>query len=182
MTKISKLRTLALATILIAGTIGLIAGTIGAAMAQSSSDQRREVFNDWQTFSAGSGNSKMCVALSFPKEIQPEGLNRGDIAILVSHQLEFQDFDVLQIKLGYPLEEGRPVKINIDGRQWDLFPDAENAWPISLEDNAAILRAMKAGQEMYVEGRSQLGNMTMDRYSLRGISAALRSIDIDCGR
>lgn len=175
MKKFSKLPTLIL-------TAFFIIGTAGMAVSQSSDGEGREVFGDWQTFVAGAGGKKMCVALSFPKEIQPEGLNRGDIAILVSHQLEFQDFDVLQFKLGYPLEEGRAVKIDIDGRGWELFPNDENAWPLSLEENAVILQAMKAGQEMYIEGRSQRGNMTMDRYSLRGISAALRSIDGDCGR
>ena len=163
--------------------LALAACLIGALPAWAQTSGRRlPTHGDWQSFVVGEGASRQCVAISFPEEIQPESLNRGDIAILVSHQLDRGDFDIVQIKMGYPLAEESKIRVDVDGEKWELFADNQNAWPWDLEANAAILSAMRSGLEMYVEGRSQRGNATMDRYSLRGISSALREINAACGR
>jgi hypothetical protein len=178
----SALKKLSTLSITLSIGVALFFGLTMPAMAQPTDGERLRTHGDWQSFTVGSTGTRMCVALSFPQKVEPEGLNRGDIAILVSHQLEFRDFDVVQLKVGYPLETGRNVKIDIDGEIWELFPHGENAWPLNIEQNGEILKAMKSGLEMYVEARSQRGNTTMDRYSLRGISAAMRQIDNACGR
>lgn len=154
----------------------------GGVAAQGVDGVRLPTHGDWQAFTVGDGASLDCIAFSVPQAVQPEGLNRGAIAILVSHQLSSQSFNIVQIRMGYPLEEGGAVKVDIDGRNWELFGDGESAWPWDLDENAEILNAMKAGSEMYVEGRSQRGNDTMDRYSLSGITASMREIDGACGR
>ena len=140
--------------------VGLAAGLVWA---QDDIGERLPTHGDWQAFVVGDGATRQCVAVTWPKAVEPEGLNRGTIALLVSHQLDNQEFSVLQVKMGYPLDPDVPIKINIDGDRWELFGDGQNAWPWDLDDNDAIIQAMKAGLEMYVEGRSQRGNTTMDR-------------------
>ena len=164
------------------GLLTIWAAAGSSAWAQEDTGRRLGVFSDWTAFVAGTGGARQCVAFSLPEEAMPVNLNRGDIAILVSHQLAEGEFNVVQVKLGYPINSDSEVKIDIDGRSWTLFPNNENAWAYDQTDNAAILRAMKAGAMLYVEGLSARGNTTTDRYSLSGISAAVAAIDAACGR
>ena len=58
--------------------------------------------------------------------------------------------------------------------------DGSTAWLDDDKDTARLLTAMRAGRELVVEGTSNRGTRTVDRYSLYGFTAAHRAIGKAC--
>ena len=79
---------------------------------------------------------------------------------------------VLGLKFGYPFADGAQVSIKIDNTsQFNLYTKDEEAWAYENEDEE-IIRAMKKGLKMFIEGTSKRGTDTKDTYSLSGFSKA----------
>ena len=106
--------------------------------------------------------------------------NRGDIYVLVYHRPEGQEFDVVQVDIGYTFAEGTDAEVEIDGQAWNLFTREGTAWAYSSDDDKAIVAAMRKGLRMTVKGTSSRGNPTSDEYSLSGVSAAHGAINTAC--
>ena len=68
----------------------------------------------------------------------------------------------------------------IGKRTFQLFTNADTAWARNKKDDAALVRAMRAGSRMIVTGTSSRGTKTKDTYSLSGISAAHKAIGKAC--
>jgi hypothetical protein len=81
---------------------------------------------------------------------------------------------------GYPFAPGSTVDVTIDGNTFKLFTDGEWAWPGSAADDAALLKAMKAGSSASVAARSGKGTQTKDTFSLRGFTAAMQDAETRC--
>ena len=158
-------RTLALAAITFAGA---------AASAQESTN-RVATMTDWNVFTEES--PKECWGVSKPKETvntrdgQPVSVRRGDILLFVT----FRPGKPGEISFtgGYPFAPGSTVDVTVDGNTFKLFTDGEWAWPGSASDDAALLKAMKAGASAVAVARSGKGTQTKDTFSLRGFTAAM---------
>ena len=61
-----------------------------------------------------------------------------------------------------------------------MFTRGEFAWPVSNEDDARIVEAMKRGRDVTLTGRSARGTQTEDTFSLMGFSAALEEAQARC--
>ena len=138
-------------------------------------------FGDWEAFSQGSGAGRVCYMVSKPQEA---GLRsrRGDIFFLINHWPERKEFDVVQVDIGYTFKERSEVEVSIGSDTWKLFTRDGNAWTYKPQDDAELVAALRKGSRMTVKGTSSRGNATVDRYSLKGTSAAHDAIDKVCGR
>jgi invasion protein IalB len=138
-------------------------------------------FGDWEALSQGSGAGRVCYMVSKPQEA---GLRsrRGDIFFLINHWPERKEFDVVQVDIGYTFKERSEVEVSIGSDTWKLFTRDGNAWTYKPQDDAELVAALRKGSRMSVKGTSSRGNATVDRYSLRGTSAAHDAIDKACGR
>ena len=157
-------------------TLLVAATSFGAsvAMAQESTN-RVATMTDWSVFEEGS--PKECWGVSKPKETvnsrdgQPVSVRRGDILMFVT----FRPGKPGEISFtgGYPFAPGSTVDVTVDGNTFKLFTDGEWAWPGSASDDAALLKAMKAGASAVAVARSGKGTQTKDTFSLRGFTAAM---------
>lgn len=156
-------------------------GVPGAAMAQESTN-RVGTMTDWNVFV--DENPKECWGVSKPRETvnskdgQPVSVRRGDILLFVTHrpgvapQVSFTG--------GYPFAQGSTVNVNVGGTSFELFTDGEWAWSGSAEDDAALIRALRAGADAVVSARSGRGTQTKDTFSLRGFTAAMDDAAARC--
>jgi hypothetical protein len=129
---------------------------------------------------------KECWGVSKPTETvntrdgQPVSVRRGDILLFVTFRPGTGAKGEVSFTGGYPFAEGQPVKVDIDGKSFDLVADGEWAWPGSAADDSAILTALKAGNTAVVTARSGRGTQTRDTFSLSGFTAAMTEAEARC--
>ena len=151
----------------------------GAATAQNAA-QKIGDFRDWSAWIYREGDVRICYVTSTPKASEPTNVRRGDIRFYVSHRpAENVDGEISMI-VGYPFAKEREAIVRIGGNEYGMSTDGERAWTLDPEDDKALIRNMKAGRDMRVDGWSSRGTHTIDTYSLLGVTAALNAIDKAC--
>ena len=164
----------------LAAVMGL---TAAGAMAQESTN-RVATMTDWSVFTEE--NPKECWGVSSPKETvntrdgAPVSVRRGDILLFVSFRPASGGKGEISFSGGYPFAAGSTVGLDIDGTAFNLISDGEWAWPASVEDDAAILAALKKGATAVVSAKSGKGTQTRDSFSLRGFTAAMNEAETRC--
>ena len=167
----------------IAAAFAILAISATGAFAQESS--RVATFQDWSVYTANGADGRICYAASQPQTTAPAGVNRDPIYFMVSNRPNLNIASEVSVMMGYPLEANSSVTISIDTDNFILFsrptPYPDTAWVEALDQEAALVVAMRRGVSMVVHGRSARGTDTTDTYSLRGISAALDRAAQECG-
>ncbi len=136
---------------------------------------------DWSAFKDGSGKSRSCYIASAPQKETGNYKRRGDTFVLVSHRPDEGTRDVFELRAGYSYERDSGVAVVIDGQKFDLFTQQSTAWAKDAKTDRALARAMIRGSKMTVTGTSERGTKTVDTYSLRGFTAAYKTIGRGCG-
>ena len=100
--------------------------------------------------------------------------------MLVTHRPGEGTRDVFELRAGYLYKKGSGVTVMIDGQNFDLFTQGSTAWAKDDKTDGALARAMIRGSKMRVIGTSARGTKTVDTYSLKGFTAAYKTIGRDC--
>lgn len=135
---------------------------------------------DWSVYTARTGKSKVCYALSQPKERLPAGLNRDPGYIFVSFRPAENVNGELAIVVGFPTKEDAGGEAVIDSTTFSLLSKGPNVWLKSASEEPAVVAAMQKGQSLQVKVTSGRGNKTTDRYSLSGFTAAVARAKKEC--
>lgn len=135
---------------------------------------------DWSVYTANSGKSKVCYALSQPQERLPAGLNRDPGYLFVSFRPSEKINGELAIVVGFPTKEDASGELTIGTANFDLLSKGPNVWLKSAGEEPAVVAAMQKGQAMLVKVTSARGNKTTDRYSLSGFTAAVAHAKKEC--
>ena len=91
---------------------------------------------------------------------------------LVRAMIRGSSTDEVSVYVGYPLRTGSEALIDIGGREFKMFTDGQTAWAYDADADKAL--------SMVIRGTSQRGTETVDRYSLRGFTAARSAINQAC--
>lgn len=137
----------------------------------------------WKSFRSGSGANTVCFITSEPTKLEGkyDRNNRGETRVFVAHHGKDSDErGVVSSVAGYRFEEGRDVVFSIDGKAFNLFSVDTRAWATKPSMDRAMVKAMKRGNTLKVTGISSRGNKTVDTYSLKGFTAAMKKIDKAC--
>jgi len=156
-----------------------VAGTALAATAAKEPTVLGE-FNNWAAYAYKKDGGKVCYIVSQPKTSTPKGLKRDPVFFLVTHRTKDHVKNEVNTIIGYPFKKNSIAKVDIDGKRFDLFTDKDGAWADSSAHDNQVVAAMKAGRKMKVTGTSERGTVTVDTYSLSGVTAAMDKIDAAC--
>ncbi|QYK41713.1 MAG: hypothetical protein KF887_00785 [Paracoccaceae bacterium] len=175
--------TMRIAGALFGAALGL---TAGAAMAQQAGGETECVSakTDWSV--CVWPDPKECWGVSKPKETvntrdgRAVSVRRGDILLFVTFRPGSGARGEISFTGGYAFAGGTPVRVAIEGRNFDLVAEGEWAWPGSTEDDAALLAAMRAGASAVITARSSRGTETKDTFSLQGFTAAMTEAENRC--
>lgn len=137
-------------------------------------------FGDWSVYTGGSGNSKVCYALSQPKDRQPNGLSRDPAYFFVSTRPGEKVVNEVSITMGFPLKDGSEAKLTIGPQVFQLYTKEQGAWVRNVAEEGKLVDAMRKGRDLTVASTSTRGNVTTDRYSLSGIAQALDRVVQEC--
>lgn len=141
-------------------------------------------FNDWDAFTLRRDNGEtLCYLVSVPKswKASRDGVSRGEIYVTVTHRPKAKVRDQVNAIVGYPLKRGSEARATIDGKsRFQLFTEGDGAWLFNNADDRKMVDAMRRGSALVIEGQSERGTATTDRYSLSGFTAAHQAIGRAC--
>lgn len=135
--------------------------------------------SDWDATLRTDGKQRVCYISSLPKKSTGKYKRRGEVSVIVAHWPGRKRWAEVTVNAGYPYKTKSEAVIRIAGVDQRLFTAGQQAYAYKGED-AKLVRAMRGGVSMIVVGVSKKGTQTVDTYSLKGISAALKAIDAKC--
>lgn len=142
-------------------------------------------YKDWSAYSRGSGDAKVCYALSAPKTEMPDNVKRDPAYFLINDWPGHHARGETEIVPGYRYQEASTVTVEIGGEKFAFFTKndaaAGSAWVLNPADDTKLLKAMRAGSTATVTGTSRRGTKTTDTYGLSGVSDAIARIHEACG-
>lgn len=161
------------------GVLVLAAAFAIPAAAQAAPD-KIGVFNDWEAFAFTEGKAKTCYALTRPRTSEPLGVKRGNVYLMVTFRTLPRTRDEISVYFGYKLRAETGIEASVGTDKFSLFGKDEAAWALDTKSDRAVVESMAKGITLTVKGISTKGTATLDHYSLKGFSAALKAIGAAC--
>lgn len=137
-------------------------------------------FNDWSAYTAQSGRSKICYALSQPKSRTPANLKDVPAYLFVSFRPAENVRNEVATVLGFDTKESGDAQAAIGSTNYALVTKGKNGWIKNPAEEAQAIATMSKGQAVVVSATSARGNKTGDRYSLAGFAQALERAKKEC--
>lgn len=138
-------------------------------------------FGDWGVYTAQAGRSKICYALSQPKDRLPKNLSRDPAYLFVSFRPAENVRNEVALVLGFAARENGPAEAAIGTASYALLTKATNAWLKNPAEEGQAIGTMSKASSVTVKAQSARGNQLTDRYSLNGFGPALERARKECG-
>ena len=138
-------------------------------------------YKDWTAYSNKEKNGKTCFIASEPLKSlgKYNKSNRGKTYVFVTNVKNGTSHEI-SVVAGFNYKKNTKVKFTIDKNTTLLFPIDDRAWSESSKIDKILVRKMKKGNKLIIEGTSSPGNTIVDHYSLSGFTKALSLIDKNC--
>ncbi|WP_414472707.1 hypothetical protein [Microvirga sp. M2] len=138
-------------------------------------------YGDWGVYTAQTGRSKICYALSQPQERLPKNLSRDPAYLFVSFRPAENVKNEVALVLGFTAKENGPASAAIGNASYELVTKAANAWLKNPAEEGQAIATMAKGSSLMVKSQSTRGSSLTDRYSLSGFTKALEQARRECG-
>ena len=160
----------------------LLAFAMGVSVATLAvtADKSLGTFKVWSAMSFAEDDKTVCMMWSQPEKAEGDYKKRGEIFVFVTHRPGDGEMNKVSFETGYTFKESSEVRVTIDGRAYKLYTDGSTAWSFDAKDDSRMVKSMRAGRTMIMEGTSGRGTKTRDTYSLNGFSAAHNAINKAC--
>jgi hypothetical protein len=135
---------------------------------------------DWGVYTAQAGRSKICYALSQPKDRLPKNLNRDPAYLFVSFRPAENVKNELALVLGFTAKDNGPASATIGTASYVLITKDANGWLKNPAEEGQAIAAMGKASSVVVKTLSVRGNSLTDRYSLSGFTSALDRARKEC--
>ena len=142
--------------------------------------KRLGTFGAWDGYSITEKKSRLCYLHGAPKSSKGKYTRRDATFVQITHRPPKTRGEV-SITAGYTYKKDSEVEVEIDGTKFEMFTNNDTAWSRDTDGDAALVKAMRAGQTMIVRGTSARGTLTADTYSLGGFTAGHEAINKACG-
>ncbi len=157
-----------------------IALTSSIATTVIAADKSLGIFKVWSAMSFAEDDKTVCMIWSQPEKTEGKYKKRGEIFVFVTHRPSDGEMNKVSFETGYTFKGSSEVRVTIDGKAYTLYTDGSTAWSYNSKDDSRMVKAMRAGRTMMMEGTSSRGTKTRDTYSLGGFTAAHNAINKAC--
>tara|TARA_B100001059_G_scaffold209802_1_gene223024 strand:- start:547 stop:1020 length:474 start_codon:yes stop_codon:yes gene_type:complete len=121
-----------------------------------------------------------CYIGSLPiKSDLPETKKRGENYILV-YKIIGSEENIIQVEAGYQYNLDADIIAKIDNASFNFYSTEDSTETAWTNDDSKVIYAMKKGLELILTGKSILGTITNDTYTLKGFTAAINKLNSDC--
>jgi hypothetical protein len=142
-------------------------------------------FKNWSAYETGTGDAKVCYALSRPTQSEPAKIKRDPPFFLLNDWPSRRAKGEPEIVPGFQYKDGSSVTAQLGADTMTFFTKndggAGGAWVEAQSDEERLVNAMKVASEAVVTGTSKRGTVVRDTYSLTGFSDALDKAHQACG-
>ena len=146
----------------------------------AAADKSLGTFKVWSAMTFEEDDKTVCMMWSQPEKAEGKYKKRGEIFAFVTHRPGDRELNKVSFETGYTFKEASEVRVTIDGKTYTLYTDGSTAWSYDVKDDTRMVKAMRAGNKMVMEGTSSRGTNTRDTYSLSGFTAAHNAINKAC--
>lgn len=155
---------------------------VGALVATGSANAAKlvEKSGNWSMFVHDAAQKKICFIASQPASSTPKDAKREQAFFYVSAWPKDGVKSEVSVLLGYPVKKGSTVTVTIGSASFKLFPQDDKAFVADPTDELKLIEAMKRGSSMEIAASAEGGFDTQDKYSLSGITAALKKLTGKC--
>lgn len=136
-------------------------------------------YKSWTAWTFQENQSKVCYIYSDASSKKPAALDHGRVGFSVRRLKNGKTRTEASLQTGYEFAP-RPIKVSVDGKSFTMIPRGKHAWLRREEREGEFLRAITKGRDMTVEAVSRRGNKTNYRFSLAGVTAAMRKARQAC--
>jgi Invasion associated locus B (IalB) protein len=160
----------------------LILGT-GAALLPAAQAEELGNFGAWYAFTQGEGEQKLCYMIAAPIQSLGQIPNRGEVGMMVTHQMGGKVRDQVSVALGFEPHKTKYTRAKVDksGNILMRVVDGDRAWIRDAGTDRELITRMKGGDNLVVSGMSSSGAASQDTFSLDGFSKAYAAISLACG-
>ncbi len=137
-------------------------------------------YGDWGVYVSQTPKTKICYALSQPKDRQPGGLKRDPGYFFISTRPGENVHNEVSVVVGFTIKDGADATVDVGGASFPFFTKNDGAWMKNAAEEARLIEALRKGRDFTIKSTSQRGNPTNDRYSLSGIGQALDRVTQEC--
>lgn len=137
-------------------------------------------YGDWGVYTAQTGRSKICYALSQPKDRLPKNVNRDPAYLFVSFRPAENVKNEVALVLGFTAKENGAAEAAVGNASYALITKAANAWLKNPAEEGQAIATMARSGTVTVKMQSARGSSLTDRYSLNGFSKALEHARKEC--
>ncbi|MGF9756155.1 hypothetical protein AAII07_13190 [Microvirga sp. 0TCS3.31] len=137
-------------------------------------------YGDWEVYMAQSGRSKICYALSRPKDWAPKTASRDPAYLFVSFRPAENVKNEVAFEFGFTAKENGPAEVSVGNTSYALVAKATNAWLKNPAEEGQAIATMAKSGTMTVKTQSARGSSLTDRYSLNGFNKALEHARKEC--
>jgi len=140
-------------------------------------------FGSWYAFTQGEGKDKLCYMIAAPSQSLGEIPNRGEVGLIVTHQMGGKVRDQVSVALGFEPHKTKYTRAKVDksGNVLMRLVDGDRAWIRDASADRQLVGRMKNGQNLIVTGMSSKGVASQDTFSLDGFTRAYAAISLACG-
>lgn len=133
---------------------------------------------DWQSFSSGDKNDKVCYMASQLKN--PSGLLRRKTPVFftITHRVADKSIGVVSISQGITYKKDKPVQLEVGGMMFDFYVSGESVWS---RNDKAVVAALLKNKLAILHATTPLGRDVADSFSLDGFAKAYSDISKACG-
>lgn len=146
----------------------------------AAADKPLGTFKLWSAMTFEEDDKTVCMMWSQPEKDEGNYKKRGEIFAFVTHRPGDGEMNKVSFETGYTFKEASEVRVTIDGKAYTLYTEGSTAWSYDVKDDSSMVKAMRAGRTMIMEGVSNRGTETRDTYSLNGFTAAHNAINKAC--
>jgi hypothetical protein len=137
-------------------------------------------YGDWGVYTAQTGRSKICYALSQPQDRLPKNVNREPAYLFVSFRPAENVKNEVALVLGFTAKDNGPAEAAVGNASYALLTKAANAWLKNPAEEGQAIATMSRSGTMTVKMQSARGSSLTDRYSLNGFNKALEHARKEC--
>jgi invasion protein IalB len=137
-------------------------------------------YGDWGVYVSQAPKTKICFALTQPKERLPANLKRDPAYFFVSTRPGENVRNEVSVLVGFPLKDDSEASLEVGGANFVLYTRKDGAWVRNAAEEARLVEALRKARDLTVKSTSARGNVTTDRYSLAGLPQALDRVAQEC--
>ncbi len=139
-----------------------------------------ETAGKWQAFSSQQGRAKVCYALSKAESRLPANLRDVEGLLFVATRPAEGVRNEISFVMNFDLKEDVEHQAIIGSERYALVAKGQNMWLKNPAEEPRMLDSLRKGAGLEIKGTSKRGNPTADKYSLSGMSQAVKRAEEAC--